>query len=64
VPEHGPARDTGGGVRRRLADISAAAHDLGWRPEISLRDGLHDLVAWWTASTAVNGSQDLTAATI
>ncbi|HEX4704737.1 MAG TPA: SDR family NAD(P)-dependent oxidoreductase [Pseudonocardiaceae bacterium] len=53
VPEHGPARDTGGGVSRRLADISAAAHDLGWRPQIELADGLRDLVNWWTRSTAV-----------
>jgi UDP-glucose 4-epimerase len=51
-PEHGPARDTGG-VRRRLADISAAARDLGWRPEIGLHDGLRGLVEWWTGQTAV-----------
>jgi UDP-glucose 4-epimerase len=52
VPEHGPARDTGGGVSRRLADISAAAHDLGWHPEIKLDDGLRALVEWWTESNA------------
>lgn len=52
-PEHGPARSAGGGVSRRLADISAAARDLGWRPEIGLADGLRGLVAWWTAQTAV-----------
>ncbi|TML25963.1 MAG: NAD-dependent epimerase/dehydratase family protein [Actinobacteria bacterium] len=33
---------------RRLADISAAARDLGWRPEIGLDDGLRGLVKWWT----------------
>jgi UDP-glucose 4-epimerase len=53
VPEHGPARDTGGGVSRRLADISAAAHDLGWRPEIELADGLRALVGWWAESRTV-----------
>jgi UDP-glucose 4-epimerase len=55
VPEHGPARLTGGGVSRRLADISAAAHDLDWRPEIELHDGLRALVRWWreSATTAV-----------
>jgi UDP-glucose 4-epimerase len=53
VPVHGPARDTGGGVSRRLADISAAARDLGWRPEIELEDGLRGLVKWWSESTAV-----------
>jgi len=52
VPEHGPARDTGGGVSRRLADISAAAADLGWEPEIGLSDGLRALVDWWAASSA------------
>ncbi|HVV20226.1 MAG TPA: SDR family NAD(P)-dependent oxidoreductase [Pseudonocardiaceae bacterium] len=49
VPEHGPARTTGGGVSRRLADISAAARDLGWKPEITLADGLRGLVRWWEA---------------
>jgi UDP-glucose 4-epimerase len=46
VPEHGPERAVNG-VTRRLADISAAAADLGWRPEIGLQDGLRDLVTWW-----------------
>ncbi|MFD8498225.1 NAD-dependent epimerase/dehydratase family protein [Amycolatopsis sp. NPDC059657] len=50
-PEHGPERKTGG-VTRRLADISAAARDLGWRPEIGLDEGLRGLVEWWTKSTA------------
>src|SRR5262249_37363689 len=34
-------------VSRRLADISAAAERLGWKPEISLAEGLRDLVSWW-----------------
>ena len=50
VPELGPARAVNG-VTRRLADISAAARDLGWRPRIGLDDGLRGLVAWWTAET-------------
>lgn len=54
VPEHGPARDAGGGVSRRLADISAAARDLGWRPEIELHDGLRDLVKWWQEETSAS----------
>ncbi|GAA2270858.1 MULTISPECIES: NAD-dependent epimerase/dehydratase family protein [Kitasatospora] len=45
--EHGPARGTAGGVVRRLADISAAQRDLGWKPELGLEDGLRKLVAWW-----------------
>ena len=47
TPQFGPAR-TVNGVTRRLADISAAARDLGWRPEIGLDDGLRGLVKWWT----------------
>ncbi|WP_020668511.1 NAD-dependent epimerase/dehydratase family protein [Amycolatopsis nigrescens] len=49
-PEHGPERKVNG-VTRRLADISAAAADLGWRPEIGLTDGLRDLVSWWSDQT-------------
>ncbi len=44
--EHGPERKVNG-VTRRLADISAAATDLGWKPEIEKDGGLRDLVAWW-----------------
>jgi UDP-glucose 4-epimerase len=47
TPEHGPERAVNG-VTRRLADISAAAEDLGWTPEIGLEDGLDDLVKWWS----------------
>ncbi|WP_216207621.1 SDR family NAD(P)-dependent oxidoreductase [Amycolatopsis aidingensis] len=49
-PEHGPERAVNG-VTRRLADISAAERDLGWRPQIELRQGLRDLVSWWRANT-------------
>ncbi|GAA1250016.1 NAD-dependent epimerase/dehydratase family protein [Kitasatospora nipponensis] len=45
--EHGPARETAGGVVRRLADISAAARELGWQPRVELAEGLRQLVAWW-----------------
>jgi UDP-glucose 4-epimerase len=48
-PEHGPARAVNG-VTRRLADTGAAARDLGFRAEISLREGLLGLVDWWRAS--------------
>ena len=49
--QHGPERAVNG-VTRRLADISAAAERLGWKPEISLPAGIYDLVAWWRAETA------------
>ncbi|HEX4722626.1 MAG TPA: NAD-dependent epimerase/dehydratase family protein [Pseudonocardiaceae bacterium] len=50
VPEHGPLRDVAGGVSRRLADVSAAARDLAWEPEIGLDAGLRGLVEWWQSS--------------
>ncbi|MBC8050985.1 MAG: NAD-dependent epimerase/dehydratase family protein [Chitinophagales bacterium] len=34
-------------VPRRLADISAAKHDLTFETTIGLEDGLRELVAWW-----------------
>jgi len=49
--EHGPAR-TVNGVTRRLADISAAADRLGWKPEIDLADGMRGLVDWWRAEVS------------
>jgi UDP-glucose 4-epimerase len=52
TPEFGPARAVNG-VTRRLADISKAAEELGWRPEIGLDEGLRGLVKWWMAENAV-----------
>jgi UDP-glucose 4-epimerase len=37
------------GVTRRLADTSAARHDLGFTAEVGLDEGLRRLVAWWQA---------------
>ena len=48
VPMHGPARKVNS-VTRRLADISAAEADLGFRAEIDIEQGLRDLVEWWRA---------------
>jgi UDP-glucose 4-epimerase len=45
--EHGPERPVNG-VVRRLADTSAARRDLGFEAEVSLEDGLRDLVEWWS----------------
>jgi UDP-glucose 4-epimerase len=44
--EHGPERPVNG-VVRRLADTSAARRDLGFEAEVSLEDGLRELVEWW-----------------
>ena len=45
-PRHAPPRRVNA-VSRRLASIDAAQARLGYRPEISLGDGLRSLVAWW-----------------
>ncbi|WP_242884391.1 NAD-dependent epimerase/dehydratase family protein [Actinomadura litoris] len=44
--EFGPARAVNG-VARRLADVSAAQRDLGWKAQVGLEEGLGRLVAWW-----------------
>lgn len=44
--EFGPERSVNA-VPRRLADISAAERELGWRPTIGLEEGLDELVTWW-----------------
>jgi len=49
APEHGPARAVNG-VTRRLADISLAERKLGWKPQLTLEEGLQGLVDWWRSS--------------
>lgn len=44
--EFGPAR-TVNAVTRRLADVTAADRDLGFRARVDLREGLGRLVEWW-----------------
>ncbi|MFC4949020.1 NAD-dependent epimerase/dehydratase family protein [Pseudonocardia sp. GCM10023141] len=55
-PEFGPARAVNG-VTRRLADITAAAKDLDWHPEITLDAGLRGLVEWWKAENAATAGR-------
>ncbi len=45
-PQFQPARKVNA-VTRRLADTSKAKRLLGFETEISLEDGLRELVAWW-----------------
>jgi UDP-glucose 4-epimerase len=45
-PEYGPERKVNP-VSRRLANISKAEEILGYRPQVSLQDGLNRLVFWW-----------------
>ena len=49
-PQHGPARKVNP-VPRRLADTRKAEQRLGFKAEISLEEGLRDLVAWWRRET-------------
>jgi UDP-glucose 4-epimerase len=44
----GPARAVNG-VTRRLASIEAAQRELGWKPQVDLKEGLTRLVDWWRA---------------
>ncbi|TQL42004.1 UDP-glucose 4-epimerase [Homoserinimonas aerilata] len=44
--EFGPERAVNG-VVRRLADTTAARHDLGFVAEVGLEEGLAELVEWW-----------------
>lgn len=44
-PEYGPPRKADP-VPRRMADISAAARNLGWVPEVDLETGLAELASW------------------
>jgi len=37
-----------GDGRHTLADISAGARDLGWRPEVAISEGVRRTVQWWT----------------
>ena len=53
-PEYGPARKVNA-VTRRLADTSAATAALGFRTEISLREGLQELVEWWRTEQPTRG---------
>ncbi len=51
-PEYGPERKVNP-VSRRLADTSKAERVLGFRPEVSLDEGLRSLVNWWSAQKAL-----------
>jgi len=51
-PEYAPPRKVNA-VPRRLASIEAARENLGYRPQVSLEDGLRSLVAWWQEQRSV-----------
>ena len=43
-PQQAPARE--GDVQRSVLDVSLAERELGWRPEVSLDDGLRRTWDW------------------
>lgn len=53
-PEYGPARKTNP-VARRLASTVNAETRLGFKAEISLEEGLRDLVSWWENQKVIAG---------
>jgi UDP-glucose 4-epimerase len=60
-PEHGPARSVNA-VTRRLASTEHAEQGLGFRPELSLHDGLQGLVDWWRAERIAEATAQATSA--
>lgn len=50
-PQHGPERKVNG-VTRRLADISKARDMIGFEAQITMEEGLRDLVEWWRRERA------------
>lgn len=51
-PQFQPARKVNA-VPRRLADTTNAERRLGFRTQVSLEDGLRELVAWWRQEKAL-----------
>lgn len=49
-PRHGPAR--AGDLRSNLVDASSAADTLGWKPSVSLDEGLRKTAEWFASSAA------------
>jgi UDP-glucose 4-epimerase len=49
-PQYGPARQATS-VWRRVADVKKAERQIGFRTEVSLEEGLRQLVQWWARET-------------
>lgn len=46
-----------GEQQRSVLDVSHAAESLGWRPEVSLEDGLRNTVDWFAKQAAASGAR-------
>ncbi|MGO4441345.1 NAD-dependent epimerase/dehydratase family protein [Rhizobium sp. RAF56] len=55
-PQHEEARKVNA-VTRRLADTTKAERLLGFKADITMEDGLRDLVAWWQQERAESGGK-------
>lgn len=56
--EFGPARSVNA-VSRRLADVTAAREQLGWKAEVGLDEGLRRLAEWWRSERARDGESSV-----
>jgi dTDP-L-rhamnose 4-epimerase len=48
-----------GDIRHCFADVSRAYKVLGWRPKVSLEQGLEDLAGWLEGQSAVDHGQEM-----
>ncbi|WP_248446441.1 NAD-dependent epimerase/dehydratase family protein [Sinorhizobium meliloti] len=55
-PQYEPARKVNA-VTRRLADMRKAEQLLGFKTEISLEEGLRELIGWWQRERAAAGGE-------
>ncbi|KQV16435.1 NAD-dependent epimerase [Rhizobium sp. Root1203] len=55
-PQFGPARKVNA-VPRRLASTAKAEALLGFKSEITMEEGLRDLVAWWRQEKVLNAGE-------
>lgn len=55
-PQYEPARKVNA-VTRRLADMRKAERLLGFKTEVSLEEGLRELIGWWQRERAAAGGE-------